>query len=543
MPMLAYFDTMNYNESMSSVGFEKERLVHVPFAGQILDQTRLSTIPWLHEPDLKERWAQDDVIMDRLTQIKAVLPDDNQATLKDTHNKTLENYAKLALVTAENSFNLERFIRVFLRVFEQAGEQDRALLAPQMFHIWAPAAEVAGFFHLKDDLQNYAFNTMYPEEVRKIHDAYSYLGGNEAWDTFLGSEVAGIQGILDEGLGAPQVTTNVDGRKKSAYSIWRKVQADKRSSYVLSDFLGVRVTLASDDEEQAEAACYKAEKLVAELYEPAKGRRKDYIATPKPNGYKSIHQTCILPDSTMLEIQIRTKTMHEAAENDPNMSHMAYDALKLTPGRNSSKKPVHRIYSWRDEAARLIREQGGVTKEILGNKMLIMNDHGNVFELEIGETALDGAFRIHSGLASRAIRVTKNGIPCSLDTPLKHGDNLWFTYGAQDRWTRDWLKYTRSDCAHTWLKRACKKLDQESLYTTGTQKLAAFMVANQFEGSLELLSGDRRSRLAVELGFKTFETLMREIGYRTNGRGLGIIAREINEIHRISPAPSTKNKK
>lgn len=176
-------------------------------------------------PDLNKRLI-------KLASIKADLPPDNKDKQKGQHNRTLENYKKLALITAGDCETL----RLFLSLLQTKMQKDQNKnLAKAVFEIWIDVADVAGERKIKKELEELAFKVYMPEEHAEVEQAYANLGGTEAIERLIDYYKEVLEDIFADGLG-PGMDFSIECRRKTYYSVWRKVEKDKRADYRLSDF-------------------------------------------------------------------------------------------------------------------------------------------------------------------------------------------------------------------------------------------------------------------------------------------------------------------
>lgn len=455
----------------------------------------------------------------RLASIKAVLPADDIKQYK--HGISIENHMKLALEAAGDMPGLRVFGEV-LRAKLINGDSE--LLAQQALLIWAPVMEIAGWHELRTEIEEAGFGRLYPQEKKAIEETYAHLGGDEALAELIKEYGEGGQAILEEGLG-PDVSFTIGGRKKAYYSVWRKVTRDGRPSYQLPDFLGMRVVIDSDgDEEKAVANCYAAADIVTQCFTPELDRYKDYIANPKSNGYQSLHMTLTDINNARLEFQIRTSAMHDKAETDPNTSHMVYNASsKITPGRHFRTwlpRPG-RIYSWREAAATEIRQRrdaGNPSLEGLQpGTVLTFDKDGHLYQLNNGDTALDFAFAVHNrrALSTQAI-FGKEGRPVSLDSPLRFADAMSIKYHpvkTEMTWQDSWFEKVNSSTAKKALRKADRERGETKYIASGMRVLVKALGRRGIRGDvLASLDDHDREAIAERYSVTGFEKLVRNIG-------------------------------
>src|SRR3569833_127883 len=212
------------------------------------------------------------------------------------------------------------------------------------------------------------------------------------------------------------------GRAKRPFSIWRKLQTKKLSFEQLSDIFGFRVIVGSM------ADCYRALGIIHTSWQMVPERFKDFISTPKPNGYRSIHTTVIGPEKQRVEIQIRTQDMHDIAERGV-AAHWRYreHVPEASPGRNNDSV----TYGWLRDMVDLL-EKGDSAEEVLEHSRLAMyqdqvfcfTPKGLLFSLPKVATPIDFAYSVHTDLGNSAVGAKVNGNHVALHTPLKNGDQV-----------------------------------------------------------------------------------------------------------------------
>ena len=455
-----------------------------------------------------------------MARVKTIVPVDNIEIQKDMHNQTLENHIKLLLEAAGTQDSLRIFLELGKSRLSQFAEESPEL-ANQALQVWAPAAEVMGWYGLKEKLERAAFETLFPGELTRITETYVELGGDEKLDAAIERYRDAIREQIAESLPDVAGQVGVDIRRKSYYSVWRKCTLRGQADYRLPDFIGARVVVNSGPgEDWAIEQCYAAASEIGQLYEPEPDRFKDYIAKPKPNGYQSFHMTVHEPSGERLEVQVRTSDMHERAEGDPDISHMVYEASsKLTPGKyfhQSYATRTQRKYRWRQRAAVQARERPQAElSELRPTEVLVFAPDGNLYNLPENATALDCSFRIHSRRALRTTWIKVNGKPARFDGPLQTGDLVAIECALKrpDRdgtWTEDWLQSVTTPRARKAIHRAIKARNADQYVERARKEIAAHFPGEDDPLGL-LTEGDYR-RISKHYGPLNFETILREIG-------------------------------
>jgi GTP pyrophosphokinase len=277
--------------------------------------------------------------------------------------------------------------------------------------IYAPLAERIGMYGFMDELQELAFRELEPEAHAMITARLAKLR------TAGGDTVARIASGIKLILGQKGIEAEVTGREKRPYSIWRKMQGRQMNFESLSDVMAFRVIV--DDE----AECYRALGVVHGRWPMVPGRFKDFISTPKRNGYKSIHTTVLHSENTRIEVQIRTHRMHEESEYGL-AAHWAYKQ-----GGEGAK--AREAYPWLEDLLEVLHDAAS-PEELLENARLAMfqdqvfvfTPKGALHQLPRGSTPVDFAYAVHSDLGDSCVGAKINGRVVPLRTKLANGDQV-----------------------------------------------------------------------------------------------------------------------
>ena len=342
----------------------------------------------------------------------------SQLELASTNSAQAENFRKLLLATASDIRIL--LIKLADRLHNMRtlhfikSEEKRRRIAQETLDIYAPLAGRMGIQSFREELEDLAFMELNNEARNLVLVRLDELArqSSEMLD-----DIAYSFSAL---LGNRGLRTKVYGRQKRPFSIWRKMQHKSISLEQLSDVFGYRIIV--DDED----ACYRALGILHREYRYVPGRYKDYISTPKLNGYKSLHTTIIGPNKQRVEVQIRTQQMHAIAENGV-AAHWAYkDGVDDAPDL-SQLEP----FAWLQDMVAQIRH-GGTAEEFMENTRLeLFNDQvfcftpkGRLIALPRGATALDFAYAVHTEIGNSCVGVRINGLSLPFRTLLKNGDEI-----------------------------------------------------------------------------------------------------------------------
>jgi len=328
--------------------------------------------------------------------------------------KQAENFRKLVLAMSED-------IRVLLvkladrlhnmRTLHHLGDPaKRRRIARETLDIYAPLAERIGIEKMQDELQDLAFGELNPDARDSIVTRLGHLRSEG------GSIAAKVQKELQSVLAQAGVKATVEGREKTPYSIWRKMQRKNIAFEQLSDIMAFRIVV--DTVEQ----CYQALGVIHSRYPVVPGRFKDYISTPKPNKYQSLHTGIIGPERQRIEIQIRTAYMHEVSE----LGVAAHWAYKQGEQRTDGLQ-----YRWLRELLDIVEHAQRPEEFLEHTKLELFQDQvfcfspkGDLIALPRGATPVDFAYAVHSGVGDSCAGAKVNGRMVPLRTELHNGDQV-----------------------------------------------------------------------------------------------------------------------
>ena len=379
---------------------------------------------------------------------------------KSANNKQAENFRKLLLAMSEDVRVLliklaDRLHNMRTLHFLKKPEK-RARIAKETLDIYAPLAERIGMQEVKTELEEIAFAELHKEAHDSIVARLNFLReqGNNL--------VPKIISQLEKDMQDNGIKATITGREKSPYSIWRKMQQKNASFEQLSDIMAFRICV--DDI----AACYQALGVVHSKYHMVPRRFKDYISTPKPNGYQSIHTGVIGPENTRIEIQIRTHEMHEIAEKGI-AAHWAYKQGQKAVGKN---------FRWIRELLEIL-EQASNPEEFLENTKLEMyNDQvfcftpkGDLISLPINSTPVDFAYAVHSTVGDTCVGAKINGEIKPLRTVLQNGDQVEILTSKAQHPSTEWERFVVTGKAKAAIRRYVRTYKRDQFITLGQQLL------------------------------------------------------------------------
>ena len=290
----------------------------------------------------------------------------------------------------------------------------RRRIAQETVDIYAPLAGRIGMQNMREELEDLAFAELDSDARSSIVTHFARL------DMVGGDRVGCIADQIKRRLAEHGMEAWVYGRGKRPFSIWRKLQTKKLSFEQLSDIFGFRVIVGSTND------CYRALGIIHTSWQMVPERFKDFISTPKPNGYRSIHTTVIGPEKQRVEIQIRTQEMHDIAERGV-AAHWRY--REHVPEAGSNDDSV--TYGWLRDMVDLL-ERGDSAEEVLEHSRLAMyqdqvfcfTPKGSLISLPKGATPIDFAYAVHTDMGNSAVGAKVNGNHVALHIPLKNGDQV-----------------------------------------------------------------------------------------------------------------------
>lgn len=340
-------------------------------------------------------------------------------------------------------------------------EEKRRRIARETMDIYAPLAERIGMYGFMEEMQELAFRHLEPEASEMIHQRMSRLRETT------GANVHRITGAIEGVLRSKGIAASVTGREKRPYSIWRKMQARQMSFEQLSDVMAFRVIV--DDESD----CYRALGVVHGRWPMVPGRFKDFISTPKSNGYRSLHTSVLVGgEAARIEVQIRTKLMHEEAEYGL-AAHWAYKQ-----GKDGAS--AREAYPWLEDLLEVLQDAAS-PEELLENARLAMfqdqvfvfTPKGELYQLPGDSTPVDFAYAVHSDLGDSCVGAKVNGRAVPLRTRLVNGDQVEILKGKVKSPDPAWEAFVASAKARAAIRRHVRHKRREELLAMGAKLLDA----------------------------------------------------------------------
>ncbi len=333
-------------------------------------------------------------------------------------------------------------------------EAKRRRIARETMDIYAPLAERVGMYEFMKEMQTLAFQNLEPEAYESITKRLAQLkeGG--------GDRIARIASGVTLMLGRHGIQAEVSGREKHPYSIWRKMTERHISFEQLSDVMAFRVVVA--DTEQ----CYRALGLIHERWPMVPGRFKDYISTPKRNGYRSLHTSVIHNEKVRIEVQIRSEAMHAQAEYG-YAAHWAYKqgtAADIGGTKVSWIRDLVEILDHADSPEELLEH---TRMAMYQDRIFAFTPNGELIQLPKGSTPIDFAYAVHTDLGNQAVGAKVNGRLVPLRTPIQNGDQVQVLKSAAQRPQPEWMNFVVTGKAKATLRRFVRHKERDEMIALG----------------------------------------------------------------------------
>lgn len=354
-----------------------------------------------------------------------------------------------------------------IRAVKNAPAARRYKVAREVFDIYAPLAHRLGVGHLKWELEDLAFRYLEPQDYKKI----AKLLDEKRIDRQ--EYIEKVQNLITTEIEGANVTAEIQGRAKHIYSIWRKM---KRKNITFSQVYDIRAFRILVPEVRD---CYTVLGVVHSMWRHIPREFDDYIASPKQNGYRSLHTAVIGPEGKVVEIQIRTQEMHDDAELGV-CAHWLYkgtDAKKANQSRGYEEKVswLRQVLEWHDELGGIDEMVEELGVDVTVDRIYVLTPDGHVVDLSSGSTPVDFAYKVHTDIGHRCRGAKVNGRIVSLNTPLKIGDQVEVLTGNEASPSRDWLNhdlgYVNSSRARAKIKHWFKSQDRDINVREGKEML------------------------------------------------------------------------
>ncbi len=412
--------------------------------------------------------------------------------------KQTENFKKLLISAASD-------IRVLIiklvdrlhnmRTLKYRPKHKRQKTAKETLEIYAPLAERIGISSIKNELQDIAFMELYPDMYTSITTRLKKLYEQSA------PVIDTISAKLNELSETMDIKSLITGRLKTPYSIWQKMNTRNISFDQLSDIMAFRIIVDTIPQ------CYQMLGAIHRNYLVVPGRFRDYISTPKNNGYQSLHTSVIGPLNKRIEIQIRTKDMHQVSEYGV-AAHWNYKQS------GSIRHTKHENYQWLRNLVEILENTSGIDEfiessknEMFAEQIFCLTPKGKIISLPKGSTALDFAYSIHSEVGNHAVSAKINGLTLPLKTVLSNGDQVEIEVDPNCAHNYLWENYVVTIKAKSEIRKVLNGVYNEKLILIGKSNIEEFFKHHNIK-----LSDTDYLNIIQELKYKSTDQLFAAVG-------------------------------
>ena len=372
----------------------------------------------------------------------------------------------------------------------------RIRISKETLDIYAPLAARIGMQNMREELEDIAFSETNLSIRNSLYKRIDFLRGQDS------QLVKKIIKEIKSKFKSNKNIVEVQGREKGIYSIWKKMQKSSVSFENISDLYAFRI-ICLDVED-----CYKTLGVIHKIWPMIPGKFKDYISTPKANGYSSLHTSVIGPLGRSIEIQIRTSKMHELNEYGV-AAHWNY---KINPNRQLKKDKVS--LNWFKELSEIIKNSSGTDDLLSHTRMDMYSDQvfcftpkGEVVTIPKGSCSLDFAFAVHSKIGEKCVGVKINGRAAPLQTILSNGDQVEILRSEAQSPQASWLSYTVSGKARSYIKKFIRDNDDKEFL-----KLGRSIIENEFLLKNKIFNDKLLDTALKRLNFKSRKSLFIALG-------------------------------
>ena len=455
--------------------------------------------------------------------------------IEDKEEQHIENLRKMLLAMAKDVRVI--FIKLCdrlhnMRTLDAKAEHKRRLTALETMHVYAPLAHRLGMQKIKQELENLGLQHLDPIGYNEVRTDIESKYGKSL------NLIEQIRAMISEKLTENEIHFTLEGRIKTVYSVYKKMYNQNKSFDEIYDFYAVRVIV------ETELECYSVLGIIHEMFNSIPGRFKDYISTPKPNMYRSLHTTVIGREGIPFEVQIRTREMHHIAEYGI-AAHWKYKSGA------SSKEDMDKKLEW---ISRLIETEDGardpeefmdaLKTDIFHDEVFAFTPKGDIIPLPQGATVIDFAYSIHSAVGNKMIGAKINGMIVPIDRTVQNGEIVEvITSSATKGPSRDWLNIVKTSEARSKIRQWFKKESRPENISLGRS-----IVDGEFKKYNVKLSEQERQECvtaaAQKIGFNSADDLYNAIGY--GGVPLNKFGNKLKDeigkviVQETEPAPVTE---
>ncbi len=368
----------------------------------------------------------------------------------------------------------------------------------EILNIYAPIAHRIGLYNVKDEMEDICMRYNNPYIYQQIKERLQATERERL--QFINRFILSLKAKLEK----HNISCKITGRPKTVFSIYKKIQKKKVKFEEIYDLFAVRIIFTPENTETENYEALRIGSVITDLYPEKKERRRDWLKIPKETGYRALHITVMSSEGQWVEIQIRSKEMHEAAEHGL-AAHWKYKGLKEKKSEFDEKVQDLLNYLAEDNSSALTFIDN-LKINLFNPEIFVFTPKGEIKSLPNGATVLDFSFKIHTDIALKSIAGKVNGKTVSLDYVLKNGDQAEIITTKNQKPQRDWLSFVKTQRAVYHLKKIFREEIQKSI-DNGKKIIEGILKENGAE-NIEKCEED----LIDEFHYKTKETFFEDIG-------------------------------
>ncbi|MCQ2427358.1 MAG: bifunctional (p)ppGpp synthetase/guanosine-3',5'-bis(diphosphate) 3'-pyrophosphohydrolase [Clostridia bacterium] len=437
------------------------------------------------------------MLVDGLTKIVFLSVDDKE----EAH---IENLRKMLLAMSKDIRVI--FIKLCdrlhnMKTLSAKNEEKQRMIALETMQVYAPLAHRLGMQKVKQELENLGLFYLDPIGYAEVKNDIEKKYGNHR------DFIDNIRDYVAEGLRKYNIDFTLEGRIKTVYSIYKKMYNQNKSFDEIYDFYALRIIVGTELE------CYTVLGIIHEMFNSLPGRFKDYISTPKPNLYRSLHTTVIGRDGIPFEVQIRTREMHETAEYGI-AAHWKYKSGEQADASTDAKLEwIARLIETEDGTRDPDEFMSALKTDIFHDETYVFTPKGDVIAIPYGSTVIDFAYTIHTAVGNRMVGAKINGMIVPIDRVPKNGEIVEIITSSSSKGpSRDWLNIVKTSEARTKIRSWFKKEKRAENIVVGRG-----IIENELKKTgrpfTEAQFGAVCEAVATRNGFSNAEDLYNTLGY------------------------------